>query len=201
MVADDFNACHDVDCWSRTISPVAAKVPVVVTECGFSIPWAQGLWRWIEQQRGSISYLAWTWNTCEPPRHRWHLGCILPRVPAISLRTGGGKEGLVSDYAGTATAWGKAFKAQIAKAKTDDTAAVNTSHPWSLLPLDGGDDGHSVNKAAYHPHPPCCKGCPHGPCTACRTPGANACCPCLPPFPPMPPCNTPETCTTLSVKL
>ena len=120
MVADDFNACHDEACWSRTISPVAAKVPVVVTECGFSIPWAQGLWGWIEQQRGSISYLAWTWNTCEPPRHRWHLGCILPRVPAMSLRTGGGKEGLVSDYAGTATAWGKAFKAQIAKAKTDD---------------------------------------------------------------------------------
>ena len=24
----------------------------------------------------------------EPPRYRWHLGCILPRVPAISLRTG-----------------------------------------------------------------------------------------------------------------
>ena len=201
MVADDFNACHDESCWSRTISPVAAKVPVVVTECGFSIPWAQGLWRWIEQQHGSISYLAWTWNTCELPRHRWHLGCILPGVPAVSLRTGGGKEGLVSDYAGTATAWGKAFKAQIAQAKTDDTAAVNSSHPWSLLPLDGGDDGHSVNRAAYHPHPPCCKGCPHGPCTACRTPGANACCPCLPPFPPMPPCNTPETCTTLSVKL
>ena len=22
------------------------------------------------------------------PRYRWHLGCILPRVPAISLRTG-----------------------------------------------------------------------------------------------------------------
>ena len=64
-MADDFNACHDESCWSRTISPVAAKVPVVVTECGFSIPWAQGLWRWIEQQHGSISYLAWTWNTCE----------------------------------------------------------------------------------------------------------------------------------------
>ena len=25
---------------------------------------------------------------CEPPRHCWHLGCILPRVQAISLRTG-----------------------------------------------------------------------------------------------------------------
>ena len=24
----------------------------------------------------------------EPPRHCWRLGCILPRVPAISLRTG-----------------------------------------------------------------------------------------------------------------
>lgn len=26
-----------------------------------------------------------------------------------------------------------------------------------------------------HPHPPCCKGCPNGPCTACRTPGKGAC--------------------------
>ena len=26
--------------------------------------------------------------SCKRPRYRWHLGCILPRAPAISLRTG-----------------------------------------------------------------------------------------------------------------
>ena len=25
---------------------------------------------------------------CEPPRYRWHLGCILLKMPAISLLTG-----------------------------------------------------------------------------------------------------------------
>lgn len=51
-----------------------------------------------------------------------------------------------------------------------------------------------------HPHPPCCGGCPHGPCTACRTPGPvpPTCCPCLPPFPPEPACAAPENCTALS---
>ena len=28
------------------------------------------------------------WNDCEPHDYRWHLGCILPRVPAIIVRTG-----------------------------------------------------------------------------------------------------------------
>ena len=36
--------------------------------------------------------LAGGWNLLnqhsEPPRYRWHLGCILPRVPAMLLRTG-----------------------------------------------------------------------------------------------------------------
>jgi endoglucanase len=91
--AYDFNSCHDQHCWEQTISPVAARVPVVVTECGFDISWTEGLWAWIEKQHGAISYLAWTWNT-------W-----------------GGNEGLVSDYAkGTPTSpWGRAFQAQIAQ--------------------------------------------------------------------------------------
>eukprot|EP01043_Picozoa_sp_COSAG02_P010738 COSAG02_NODE_384_length_23406_cov_9.459733_12_plen_488_part_00 len=88
----DFNACNNQACWQRTVSPVAARVPIVVTETGFDVSWTAGLWSWIERQGGSISYLAWTYNT-------W-----------------GGKEGLVSDYAkGTPTTpWGTAFKRQIA---------------------------------------------------------------------------------------
>ena len=59
----------------------------------------------------------------------------------MSLRTGGGKEGLVSDYAGTATAWGKAFKAQIAQAKTDDT--TGGAHGRLQTPLLAGLPCHT----------------------------------------------------------
>jgi hypothetical protein len=62
------------------------------------------------------------------------------------------------------------------------------------------DDQQAVALNASHPHPPCCKGCPKGPCTACRTPGKDACCPCLPKMPPLPPCGAPETCLQLSTK-
>jgi hypothetical protein len=66
-----------------------------------------------------------------------------------------------------------------------------------------------VGSSTDHPHPPCCgahgthppagqPSCPTGPCTACRTPGANVCCPCLPEFPPLPNCTAPDTCLELS---
>eukprot|EP01045_Picozoa_sp_COSAG04_P015498 COSAG04_NODE_1227_length_7681_cov_5.724083_5_plen_88_part_00 len=32
--------------------------------------------------------IAWTRYVGKLPRHRWHLGCILLKMPAISLRTG-----------------------------------------------------------------------------------------------------------------
>jgi hypothetical protein len=57
----DFNSCSNEACWNSTIAPVAAKVPVVVTECGFKVPYAQQLWAWLQQR--DISYLAWVWNT------------------------------------------------------------------------------------------------------------------------------------------
>ena len=37
-----------------------------------------------EEKRGKITGL----HNCEPPRYRWHLGCILLKMPAISLPTG-----------------------------------------------------------------------------------------------------------------
>lgn len=94
--AYDFNACHDQSCWERTISPVKAKVPVVVTESGFDVTWSTGLWKWLEGQH--ISYLAWTYNT-------W---------PGDTFA--GLQQGLVTDYAhGTpSTPWGEAFKSQLA---------------------------------------------------------------------------------------
>jgi len=58
------------------------------------------------------------------------------------------------------------------------------------------DVGSNFNTS--HPHPPCCSGCPQGPCTSCRTPGTGVCCPCLPPFPPLPPCQKEETCINMT---
>jgi hypothetical protein len=97
--AYDFNGCHDEACWERTITPVANKVPVVVTECGFDVSWAKGLWSWIEKQNGTISYLAWVWNV-------W-----------------GNNQALITNYDGTpSSSWGAAFKAQIANAPPVPTA-------------------------------------------------------------------------------
>ena len=36
------NACSHQSCWEQTIVPVAQRVPVVVTEMGHGISWAQG---------------------------------------------------------------------------------------------------------------------------------------------------------------
>eukprot|EP00912_Choanoflagellata_sp_UC4_P002483 UC4_evm1s1573 len=46
--------------------------------------------------------------------------------------------------------------------------------------------------------PPGQPSCPRGPCTPCRTPGSDACCPCLKAYPPEPPCISPELCANMS---
>ena len=97
------NACNRQSCWEKTILPVALRVPVVVTECGHGIQWAQGLFAWIEKQGGSISYLPWTWNTWGNTRND-------------TAYAAGSGEALVTDYSGAPTQWGSAVKSAFAKA-------------------------------------------------------------------------------------
>ena len=61
-------------------------------------------------------------------------------------------------------------------------------------------DASAAGANLSHPHPPCCKACPTGPCTACRTPGTGVCCPCLPPTPPLPPCTVSPVLRHLSLR-
>jgi hypothetical protein len=60
----NFNACHNLSCWQKTVLPVSTHVPVTTSEVGEDdchggfldayLPFADG---------NGISYMAWAWNT------------------------------------------------------------------------------------------------------------------------------------------
>jgi endoglucanase len=59
----DFTGCVSVDCWGRTVDPVARDVPVVVTEIGereCSGAFLDRFMSWADS--ADVSYLAWSWN-------------------------------------------------------------------------------------------------------------------------------------------
>jgi hypothetical protein len=74
------------------VAPVAARVPVVAGEIGENDcagSYVGPLTTWLNSQ--NISYLAWTWNN-------WSGACASGPV-------------LITDYTGTPTAYGAAYKA------------------------------------------------------------------------------------------
>jgi hypothetical protein len=88
----NFNTCSNQACWTSQVAPVAASVPVVAGEigendCGGS--YITSLMSFLDSQ--GISYLGWTWN-------------------AWDCSSG---PSLISDYSGTATAFGAPFKAHL----------------------------------------------------------------------------------------
>ena len=91
----NFNTCNSISCWSTTVAPVAAQVPVVAGEIGED----DGAHGFIDSFMGwadplGISYLAWTWDT-------W--GCAAGAV-------------LISDYAGTpCQTFGSGYQAHLAQ--------------------------------------------------------------------------------------
>jgi endoglucanase len=85
----DFNTCNTQACWTSQVAPVLAQVPVLVGEigegdCGGS--YINSLTTWLNAQK--TGYLAWTWNA-------WG------SCPSV----------LISDYQGTPTPFGAAYKA------------------------------------------------------------------------------------------
>ena len=85
----DFNTCDTQACWTSQVAPVLAQVPVLVGEigegdCGGS--YINSLTTWLNAQK--TGYLAWTWNA-------WG------SCPSV----------LISDYQGTPTPFGAAYKA------------------------------------------------------------------------------------------
>ena len=89
----NFNSCANSSCWDAQIAPVLASVPVVAGEIGENdcgTGYVNSLMSWLDSH--GASFLAWTWNT-------WDCSS----GPA-----------LISDYNGTATAYGAGVKAHLA---------------------------------------------------------------------------------------
>jgi len=99
-----FNACAGhPSCWDATVAPLAAQVPVLLTEMGeddCSARYIDRLMAWAD--RHGLGYLAWTWNTPD------HAGC----------RPNGGADGdifVIASYDGRPfPGMGVGFKAHLA---------------------------------------------------------------------------------------
>jgi Cellulase (glycosyl hydrolase family 5)/Cellulose binding domain len=88
----NFNTCSSSSCWTSQISPVAAKVPLIAGEIGendCSSGYINPLMSFLDSV-GS-TYLAWTWNN-------WDCSS---------------GPSLITDYTGTATAYGAGYKAHM----------------------------------------------------------------------------------------
>ncbi len=85
----NFSWCADQACWDGEVAPVAQRVPLVMGEMGQNdcATWfVERQMAWLDA-RGA-SYLGWTWNT-------WDCG---------------GGPALITDYTGTPTTLGRAFR-------------------------------------------------------------------------------------------
>jgi endoglucanase len=87
----NFNACSNQSCWTSQVAPVAAQVPVIAGEIGENDcagTYINPVTTWMESD--GISFLAWAWNA------------------DFACSSG---PGLITDYTGTPTAYGAAYKA------------------------------------------------------------------------------------------
>ncbi len=87
----NFNTCSTQSCWTSQIQPVIASVPLVAGEIGENDcagTYINPLTAFLESQKSS--FLAWAWNA------------------DFACSSG---PGLITDYTGTPTAYGAAFKA------------------------------------------------------------------------------------------
>ncbi|MFI8521692.1 cellulase family glycosylhydrolase [Streptomyces sp. NPDC085481] len=60
----NFNTCADETCWTSTLAPVAAQVPLVAGEIGENTcghAFVDRVMKWFDDR--ALSYLGWTWNT------------------------------------------------------------------------------------------------------------------------------------------
>ncbi len=86
------NVCDEESCWNSMIVPVAKQVPVVTGEVGqqeCAYDFVDGYMSWADAH--GVSYLAWAWNVWPCTNH-----------------------GLITDYAGTPSAYGEGVRAHLA---------------------------------------------------------------------------------------
>jgi endoglucanase len=89
----NFNACVSASCWDSQWAPVAAQVPLTISEIGENTcahSFIDQVMSWADAH--GVGYLAWTWNT-------W---------PCTS------GPALITDYNGTPTAFGQGLKDHLA---------------------------------------------------------------------------------------
>ncbi|GAA2658747.1 cellulase family glycosylhydrolase [Paractinoplanes durhamensis] len=89
----NFNTCSNTSCWDSQIATTAAQVPVTLTEIGendCAHGFVDGLMDWADTK--GIGYLGWTWNN-------WDCSS---------------GPSLITDYTGTATAYGQGLKTRLA---------------------------------------------------------------------------------------
>lgn len=89
----NFDACNNQQCWTSQVSPVIAKVPVIVGEIGendCADDYVDPLMAYLDSK--SASYLAWSWNA--------YGGCA--DAPQ-----------LISDYSGTPTPYGAGYQSHL----------------------------------------------------------------------------------------
>ena len=89
----NFSGCNTTSCWDSTVAPVAQQLPVLATEIGENDcagTFLNTLLPWADAH--GIGFMAWAWN-------------------AASCGSG---PSLISDYTGTPTAYGAAYKAYLA---------------------------------------------------------------------------------------
>jgi endoglucanase len=87
----NFNTCNSQSCWTSEVAPVIAQVPVIAGEIGENDcagSYIDSLTNWLESE--NTSFLAWAWNA------------------DFACSSG---PGLITDYTGTPTAYGAAYKA------------------------------------------------------------------------------------------
>jgi hypothetical protein len=85
----NFNSCSNTSCYDSQFGPVAAQVPLTISEIGendCAHSFIDTLMSWADAR--GVGYLGWTWNN-------W---------PCTS------GPALISDYNGTATAFGQGLK-------------------------------------------------------------------------------------------
>jgi endoglucanase len=91
--AYNFSGCHVSSCWNSQVAPVLKKVPLIAGEIGendCADGYIDPLMKWLDARSGS--YLAWAWNA--------DFGC-------------GAGPGLITSYNGTATGFGKGYRAHL----------------------------------------------------------------------------------------
>ena len=112
--AYNFSGCRTTDCWDATVAPVAERHPVLLTEVGeddCATGFFDEVLPWAD--RHEVGYLAWSWNTAS---------C-------------GSGPALITDYAGTPTAFGAGYRRHLSQRPPPPAATpVSTPTPTPETP-------------------------------------------------------------------